>query len=340
MTDEQYDEILPSGARAIGAGSTATMDAAKLIRLVAATKPDLLILRSPFRELLQWSSKNKIRTMALIADSFVPQSLKERLAFYLLGRSFNRDNIEVVANHGMKAASSLRSIGVDPRKILAWDYPAFDSPRDLEPKLSASADRRICFVGNLSEGKGVFDLVNAIAYIRKIGRSVTADIIGTGEADHLLRYISDLGLNDVINLVGQVANNKVISCMRRADIVVVPSRHSYAEGMPLTIYEALCSRTPLVVSDHPMFLGNVRHEESALVFPAEDAQSMAHQITRLLDDKELYARLSSLSIAAWERLQIPVSWDMLMDSWISGSASAASLLEQYSLAKYETVCVQ
>jgi glycosyltransferase involved in cell wall biosynthesis len=336
-TDERYDTILPSGARAIGAAGGEKIVYDDLIRLIETTEPKLLILRTPLRQLLHWSYRHRIRTMALLADSFVPKTLKQRLAFYILKTYLNQSNIDVVANHGMKAALSLSSIGVDTRKILPWDYPAFDSPRDLEPKLSASADHRICYVGNLSEGKGIFDLVDAIGCIRETGRAVTADIIGTGEADRLLRHVSDLGLNGVVNLVGQVANNKIISCMRRSDVVVVPSRHSYAEGMPLTIYEALCSRTPLVVSDHPMFLGNVQHEESALVFPAQDVLAMAQQITRLLDDKDLYARLSNLSLAAWERLQIPVSWDMLMDSWTSGSASAASLLEQYSLAKYKNV---
>ena len=47
--------------------------------------------------------------------------------------------------------------------------------------------------------------------------------------------------------------------MSAHDIVIVPSRHDYPEGLPMTIYEALAMRTPLVVSDHPMIkagLGN------------------------------------------------------------------------------------
>jgi glycosyltransferase involved in cell wall biosynthesis len=334
-TDEQYDVILQSGARAIGAGGGENIVYEKLISLLEGTEPNLLILRSPFRQLLRWSYRRKIRTMALFADSFVPKSLKQRLSFYVLKTYLNRDNIDVVANHGIKAALTLSAIGVDSRKVLPWDFPSFNSPLDLQPKLSPSADSRICFVGNLSAGKGIFDLMDAINYICKTGRNVKVDIIGTGESAELRKRISDSGLNEMVNLVGQIANNKIISHMRMSDVVVVPSRHSYAEGMPLTIYEALCSRTPLVVSDHPMFLGNVQHEESALIFPAEDASAMAQQIIRLLDDKELYARLSSLSIAAWERLQIPVAWDMLIDGWTSGSEGAASLLEQYSLATYQ-----
>jgi glycosyltransferase involved in cell wall biosynthesis len=333
MTNEQYDTVLPSGARAIGAGGGEAIAYDKLIMLLESTRPNLLILRSPFRQLLHWSYRRKIRTMALLADSFVPNSMKQHLSFYVLKTYLNRGNVDIVANHGMKASATLSSIGVDPRKILPWDYPAFDSPCGREPKPCSSPDNRICYVGNLSEAKGVFDLIDAIGNIRKTGRNASADIIGTGAVDRVLKLISNLGLDGIVNLVGQVPNPDIISRMRQSDVVVVPSRHSYAEGMPLTIYEALCSRTPLVVSDHPMFLGNVRHEESALVFPSGNASAMAQQITRLLDDKELYARLSNQSIAAWERLQIAVTWDALIDGWSSGRAGAKSLLEKYSLAK-------
>jgi glycosyltransferase involved in cell wall biosynthesis len=331
MTDEKYDEILPSGVRAIGAGGGA-ISFSKLIGLIESTQPDLLILRSPFRQLLQWSSRNKIRTMALLADSFVPRTLKQRLSFYNLKKHLNRSNIEVVANHGLKAASSLQSIGVDARKILAWDYPAFDSPHNQKPKSSPSANHQICYVGNLSPGKGVFDLVDAVYFLVEKGHFMNVDIIGSGETEALEKYVNISGVADYFNFFGPIPNNQIIPRMRQSDIVVVPSRHSYGEGMPLTIYEALCSRTPLVVSDHPMFVGNVRHEESALIFKAEDSRDMAKQIIRLLKDRELYARLSEQSTTAWDRLQIPVKWGDLIDCWISGPASTASLLDKYSFA--------
>jgi len=41
--------------------------------------------------------------------------------------------------------------------------------------------------------------------------------------------------------------------MRSADAIVIPSRHEYPEGLPLTIYEALAARTPIVASDHQCF---------------------------------------------------------------------------------------
>src|SRR3546814_4454683 len=55
--------------------------------------------------------------------------------------------------------------------------------------------------------------------------------------------IDRMGLGDHVVLEGVRPNREVFAMMRDADIVVVPSRHDYPEGMPLTIYEALASRS-------------------------------------------------------------------------------------------------
>jgi glycosyltransferase involved in cell wall biosynthesis len=120
--------------------------------------------------------------------------------------------------------------------------------------------------------------------------------------------------------------------MREHDAVLVPSRHAYPEGLPMTIYEALCARTPLLVSDHPMFAGKVVHETSALVFRASDPLSLAQQATRLSRDAELYKRLSCESAAAWQALQCPVTWGELLTRWLRNTENDHRWFVEHSLA--------
>ena len=61
--------------------------------------------------------------------------------------------------------------------------------------------------------------------------------------------------------------------MHAHDAVVVPSQHAYPEGLPMTIYDAYCSRSPLIASDHPMFRSKVIDDETAVVFGAGDASA-------------------------------------------------------------------
>ena len=98
--------------------------------------------------------------------------------------------------------------------------------------------------------------------------------------------------------------------------MVVPSRHDYPEGLPLTIYESLCARTPIVASDHPMFAGHLVDRHTAMVFPAGQPHAMADSIQALLSNPSLYAAISEATLAAWERMQNPVKWGDILRRWV------------------------
>jgi len=119
--------------------------------------------------------------------------------------------------------------------------------------------------------------------------------------------------------------------MRDADVVLIPSRHEYPEGLPLTIYEALAARTPIVASDHPMFRGALVHQRSALIFPAGESEALAAAIRRLGADRTLYAQLSANSSAAWEALQLPVTWGELIERWLSDEPADREWLLEHRL---------
>lgn len=321
QTEEAYDELLPSGIRAIGAGFQTGFDHRAMVRLVEESAPDGLILRTPSRPVMRWARSNRVRTMLLIADSFAGSSLKSWLTRRMMAGLLRADTFDVVANHGRRAAEQLVSLGVPANKVVAWDYPAFDTPRAHAPKAAPGRPFKLFYAGMLIPAKGALDLVAAVARLRDGGTAVSLAMAGRGGEDEVAREIERHGLGDRVTLLGSLPNDGMIAVMAAADAVVVPSRHDYPEGMPLTIYEALCSRSPLVVSDHPMFLGNVVDGESAVVFPAGDVDALATAIARLAEDPALYARLSANAEAAWNGLQIPVKWGALIDAWIAEGGS-------------------
>ncbi len=332
-TEERFDTVLPSGMRAIGAGFNEEFDAGAAIPLVEVTKPDLLILHLPSTPLIHWARRKRVRTLMLLADSFSRSSLRRWAANMLLARQLNSQSFDVVANHGRRASQQLVAMGVDPAKVIAWDYPPFHSPAQRPAKSAPGDPAHLLYVGLLIPAKGIDDLIGAVKRLHQRGSRVTLDIIGGGGGgERLTGLIQHAGLDGHVRLVGQVPNKEIIDRMAQADLVVVPSRHEYSEGMPLTIYEAYCSRTPLIASDHPMFRGNVVDGESGLVFPAGDSHALADKISRALGDHRLYAALSENGAAAWEKLQLPVKWHELVDRWISGDAESRAWLRAHSMA--------
>jgi glycosyltransferase involved in cell wall biosynthesis len=320
FTEDVYDERLESGVRAVGAGYQKRVASADLTHRLDALAPDLMILRTPSRPGLRWAAHRKVRTLALLADSFSGRSVRERLTRAWLVRLLNADAIDIVANHGLNAARQLADAGLRPAKIIPWDFPQLNSPDQHAPKAAPGDPFRLVYVGMLTENKGLWDVVEAVRLMANAGLNVCADIVGR-DADGAVR--------DRLKAVEHADR-----VMRAADAVVVPSRHAYPEGLPLTIYEALCSRTPLVASDHPMFRSNIVHEESALIFRAGDPSALAEQVQRLMNDADLYARLSRNGAGAWERLQLPVTWDKLIDAWLADDPPSRAWLLEHSLAGY------
>ncbi|MDO6415767.1 glycosyltransferase family 4 protein [Sphingomonas sp. BIUV-7] len=343
VTAEPYDVILGNGVRAIGAGFAGGFDGKALAPLVAGTAPDRLALMTPLVPLIDWALERRIRTIAMLADSFGRAGVRGWIRAMLLARKLNRPTIEWIGNHGLNACLSLMAIGVSPAKIVPWDWPSSFSPHDAPPRQRQPGPLRLFYVGGINEAKGVGDLLEAVGLARREGRDVRLTIHGRDDGDAMAMKARALGLADAVRLAGPIANEAVVGAMREADAVVVPSRHDYPEGLPLTIYETLASRTPLLASDHPMFRGAITDGVSALVFRASHPASLARSIAVLADDADLYARLSANGAAAWDALQLPVRWGEMLAhwladepedrSWLAGHASASGLYDERFAAR-------
>jgi glycosyltransferase involved in cell wall biosynthesis len=332
LSEEKYDILLGNGVRAIGAGLKQGFHPSRVIPELVKSQPTRVSLTTPMVPILRWANANRVRTIAPLADSFQKGALREtfrqkRLAYYL-----NRPTIEWVGNHGINACLSLLDIGVVPDKIVPWDWPPSHRPSDhAERTLQGNPPYKILYVGSVTKTKGVGDLLQAISQMRERKLEVTLSIIGR-DPDGTMTALSDsLELSKVVNFAGIVPNEDIPAAMRAADVVVIPSRHEYPEGLPLTIYEALAARTPIVASDHPMFRGALIQDESAIIFPAGDGTALASALTHLLHDPVLYAKLSLKSEAAWNSLQLPVTMGRLLEAWISDSPAEAEWIHEQRL---------
>lgn len=332
ITSEAYNEVLQDGFRAIGTGlSSAEVPA--LIKLIEAYQPTHLVMHTPIRALFAWAARKRIRTLGLLADSFQCKSLRQCIRNHQLVGTLNHPTVEWVTNHGLNSCLSLQQIGVRPDKIIPWDWPHAITPAQFSPKplRNPNGAWKLVYVGSISESKGVGDLIRAVAYLKAQQVAVSLRIGGSGTIAEFTQLARDLDVSDRVEFLGLVPHERVIELMREADLVAVPSRHEYPEGFPLTIYEALTSRTPIIASDHPMFAGNLQHRRNAMVFPAGKAEAIASTIQGLLSNPDLYHELSMASEAAWERLQIPVKWADLISRWAEDTPADRQWLRDHRL---------
>jgi len=332
LTSEPYDEILESGVRAIGAGMSSSVDQNKLVRLIAELNPDHLILRTPLRGPVKWAVSRGIRTVASLADSFSEGNLRNQFRNYTLARLLNRKEINWVFNHGLNSCVSLKRIGVSPEKIIPWDWPAEVEPDEQPRMLREPGPRTLLYVGYISEAKGVGDILHAMAALSPKFGEVTLQVAGGGDISQFTGMAERLRISHRVGFLGLISHDAILKAMREADAVIVPSRHECPEGFPMTIYETLCSRTPLIASDHPMFRGNLTDGEDSLIFSAGNSEVLARRIEQAFSDPELYHRLSAGSAAAWKRLQLPVKWEDTVVRWLFDSPENRKWFAQHRLS--------
>ena len=200
------------------------------------------------------------------------------------------------------------------------DFPHEITPqaftaKKLAPNLSP---RNLVYVGLIQKNKGVGDILTAVAKLRHI-QPINLKIAGSGDIEKWKHRAAALQIAAQVEFLGLIPQPRVIELMRDADAVVVPSWHEYPEACPFTIYEALCARTPIIASSHPMYRGNLINRHSEMIFPARNPNELAACIRELFSNPQLYAQLSLSSTAAWENLQMPVKWGDLITNWLYDS---------------------
>jgi glycosyltransferase involved in cell wall biosynthesis len=214
-----------------------------------------------------------------------------------------------------------------------WDWPPIVRPEQYEPKTLPPAGTActLALVGSLSPSKGVDDAVEAAALLRGHGRNIELRVIGHGDVQSYVRSAAAKGLEGIVHFEGRQPHKRVVALMRSAAITLVPSHHSYPEGLPMVIYESFATRTPIVCSDHPMFIGRVR-PEAAMIVPEKRPAAIAQAALRLLDDSERYRKMSIATQDAWNHIQCPVRWGDLLERLLQPSPEGECWLAGHALS--------
>lgn len=154
----------------------------------------------------------------------------------------------------------------------------------------------ILYTGRLDLAKGLFELIEAISYLRMEGFNVTCNIVGSEVPssshvvkDALIDRATKLKIDNFIVFHGWKSIGDDLNYMyRMADIYVIPSYH---EGFPRTIWEALANSLPVIATNVgaiPFFLKN---DESAIIIKPKDSRAIKNAIARVIQDEAFRKKL-------------------------------------------------
>lgn len=140
----------------------------------------------------------------------------------------------------------------------------------------------ILFVGRLDEGKGLFELIQAIGTMSEYAE---LRIVGNGELkEDLIEYARQKGVFDRVEFVGAVPHDRVHEQYAQSDVFCLPSYH---EGFPVVVVESLASGLPVVATNLDAIRETITDGESGLLIPPKDSEALADALDTIVSDSEL-----------------------------------------------------
>lgn len=157
--------------------------------------------------------------------------------------TINRCDVLIVLSNSWK--SFFKSIGVEDQKIYILNNIV--SPPANNKNFSFNRNKlNLLFLGEISNRKGVLDLLNVIKkrldfFDGKVFLRIGGNIVDFD----LNKFIGNNKLNTLVKYEGWVSGDLKSECLEWSDVYILPS---YNEGLPIAILEAMSYGKPIIAT--------------------------------------------------------------------------------------------
>lgn len=293
--------------------------AARILFEVARFRPTHVLLRTGDQlglRIAQWCAWRRLPTFVVLANTVAHESPYTRRANRRLMQVLNRPSFWRVANYKRVASQSLVEFGLAPEKALEYEFGGARLPKDHPAK--SRAGQSVChvvFAARMVETKGPQDVVAAVRHLHEQGVPVRATLLGDGPFLERVRADARELPAGVVETPGWCDNETMFRLLLSCSFACVPTRHQFNEGMPMALTEALASRSPVVVSDHPVFVQSFEEGEGVRFFRAGHPEHLASVILEVWQDAAAYDRLSQGTLAAFDRIHCATTFGDIIGAW-------------------------
>ena len=259
-----------------------------LVAIVQKMKPDIihahwLIPQGLLAVLMKWIFGVPVIVTAHGADVFsLRKGIFIRLKKIIVN---NADRIVTVSNSLAKTLIEDTRSSIKPEVIPMGVDASLFSPHhrniSIRQKYGINGPF-LLFVGRLTEKKGVQYLIEAMALVRVEIPEAKLLVVGHGELEQKLKKrVEDLGLQEIVQFTGGIANKELPAYYASADIFIGPSIQTVdgdSEGFGLTFVEAAMSGCLLIGTKTGGIEDIIDDRKTGLLVPPANVQTLADTI--------------------------------------------------------------
>ena len=168
---------------------------------------------------------------------------------------------------------------------------------------AADGTLRLLFVGNLSQRKGVPELLQALSLQPLSQMKVHLTLAGGGDIDHYQQEARRLGVAARVRFAGWTEQAGVGALLAHSDVLVLPS---HDEGLPLAILEALAHGVAVVCTPVGEIPDVLTDGLDAVFVPPRQPQALSQAIADLGRDRQRRTAIAKAGLALHQqRLNLP-----------------------------------
>jgi glycosyltransferase involved in cell wall biosynthesis len=309
--------------RRIGRGLRYVWAWERLTRHIIRMRPDIVqfsVIQFPFQSLFLRRMRRAGLTLTQICHEF---ELRDSRFTWMqpVDRSLSRSvfrQFRVMFFHGEASADRFRmlfgmpdaDVRIIPHGNQSLIAAVADGGGDLRKRYGIPSDRPVVlFFGGLRPSKGLPDLIDAFALVR---REIEASLLIAGtpttdfDPERLRSQARRLGISGDVTVDARYLPLEDVGPLARTGaVIVLPYRTATASGV---LQVAYAFGRPVVVTDVGDLPASVDHGDTGLVVPARDPDQLARAVVKLLSAPNELERMGTAALrAAEERF----SWDAI-----------------------------
>jgi len=168
----------------------------------------------------------------------------------------------------------------------------------------------LLYTGRIDAAKGLFELTEALAQLRKNNKNVYLNFVGwETEIEKpvekaLIKKAESLGVSNYMVFHGMKKIGAELNAMyQMADIYIIPS---YQEGFPRTIWEAMANSLPVIASKVGAIPDYLTNEVDSILIEPKRIDEIVNSVTKVIDNKHLRKTIikNALLIARENTLEV------------------------------------
>ncbi len=211
------------------------------------------------------------------------------------------------------------ALGIAPYRALILKNPVKlpESP----PAPPTAPPVRLLYLGMLSEPKGAFDLIEAIAALDEAARAdLRVVMAGHGRIEDARERIAAADLGEVIELRGWIGPEERDALLSETHVLVLPS---HFEGLPMALLEAMSFAIPPIATPVGGIPDVLRDGDNGLLVPPGEPAALAAAIGRIAGDEALRLRLGKRARRSVEPYSADGYADALVEIYKHAAADGA-----------------